>query len=247
MRRAFTLVEVLVTIGIVAVLIGILIPALAGTKESAYEVKSLANLHSIGQTLANHAGAYSDEYPFYAGSDPLYIAPDTGGERPYTSFVPAWLFAHHWPAAEGIHDVAPWPEHYETWLSPGAETSNDFPAWRMRDGDALVFRPPSYHYSNSFIGDPRNWTDDPPSWEDAYKKSHLSDVRYPSGKVVMWDNDRPYLLPQPEPDDRRPVLFVDSSASLRLDSDATPPARNPNGIYREVYNDTPMGVLGRDF
>lgn len=247
MRRAFSLVEILVTIGIIAVLIAILIPALAGTKESASELKSLANLHSIGQTLTHYNAVFNDEYPYYAGGEQLPIAPESDSSRPYATFVPAWLFASHWTAHPGIHDVAPWPEHYETWLSPGAEADSELPAWRMHDGEAIVFRPPSYHYSNTFIGDPRVWSDDPPAWEDALRTSRVSDVRHPSAKVVMWDNDRPYLLPEAQPDDRRPVLLVDSSASLRLDADATPSARNAYWGMRMVYNDTPNGVHGRDF
>jgi prepilin-type N-terminal cleavage/methylation domain-containing protein len=59
----FTLVELLVVMGIIAVLIGVLLPVLGRSRESANRVKCASNLRGIGQMLNSYALQNRGLYP----------------------------------------------------------------------------------------------------------------------------------------------------------------------------------------
>ncbi|HLL89670.1 MAG TPA: type II secretion system protein [Tepidisphaeraceae bacterium] len=61
--RAFTLVELLVVIGVIALLIGILMPALSKAREQANKTKCLAHLRSLGQAMVLYANDFRDRLP----------------------------------------------------------------------------------------------------------------------------------------------------------------------------------------
>ena len=68
---AFTLVELLVVIGIIAVLVAILLPTLNRAREQAQRTKCLANLRSIGQMVAAYENLFKGAIPvgFWANAD----------------------------------------------------------------------------------------------------------------------------------------------------------------------------------
>ena len=54
-RRAFSLLELLVVMAIIAVLLGILLPALSGARCQGTRVKCLANMRALGQALVSYS------------------------------------------------------------------------------------------------------------------------------------------------------------------------------------------------
>lgn len=88
-RRAFTLVELLVVIGIIAILISILMPALSRMRGHANALKCLSNLRQIGQALVLYAGESKGSYP-YGSWDGANNAPDGTFVSPMPTTAMDW-------------------------------------------------------------------------------------------------------------------------------------------------------------
>ncbi|HMO26374.1 MAG TPA: type II secretion system protein [Tepidisphaeraceae bacterium] len=62
-RKGFTLVELLVVIGIIAVLVSMLLPTLARTRESANRAVCLSNIRTLLQAIYTYADMYKGQVP----------------------------------------------------------------------------------------------------------------------------------------------------------------------------------------
>ncbi len=88
MRKAFTLIELLVVISIIAVLVGILLPALAAARNRAKQAQCMSNLKSIMQATYQYATESNGYLPF-PNSNKLEKPPATW---PTEWPGPGWLY-----------------------------------------------------------------------------------------------------------------------------------------------------------
>jgi prepilin-type N-terminal cleavage/methylation domain-containing protein/prepilin-type processing-associated H-X9-DG protein len=137
--QGFTLVELLVVIGIIAVLLGLLMPAFGRARESARRTACLANLRTLGHAMYLYAQDYRDRLP---NSNP----PQTAKDYDATNAVLVALNDVYVKAPPAFHcpsDGDPEPTAIETAdsaLPNSARVSYDFYSifWVPEDGPKLT-------------------------------------------------------------------------------------------------------------
>jgi len=89
-HRGFTLTELLVVIGVIALLIGILLPTLSRAREASRKTQCLANLKTLGEAHHMYAQAWNGKLP---DGNPYWQDPVTK------------LWVSKWDDAQGQNDV----------------------------------------------------------------------------------------------------------------------------------------------
>ena len=94
--------ELLVVIGIIAILTGMLMPALSSAREKAGEVKCLANIRSIIQSIYLYSN--DNKGALVCGSSNLLIYPNQGAWMPINSMATFqfWLGLNQEPSGLGV-------------------------------------------------------------------------------------------------------------------------------------------------
>jgi prepilin-type N-terminal cleavage/methylation domain-containing protein/prepilin-type processing-associated H-X9-DG protein len=90
-HRAFTLIELLVVIGIIAVLLGILLPAVEHVRHQGYIDKCASNLRQIGMAVSMYANENQGNYPrtLYDPAMPLTTGTGINAPDPFQAGGPA--------------------------------------------------------------------------------------------------------------------------------------------------------------
>lgn len=241
-RGAFSLMEMLVALGVVALLIGLLLPALGRAREVARASASASNLRQIAAVFELYRQRYADAYPIGRVGVPYPVT--ISGEGVRQSFGNHFDFGYVWPVL--VREVAPWEEFWRTWLSPGSRRSGGPSA-------PMFF---SYNYSHAFPARPGLWAEGAGPDLSLLEAVRGADVVYPSSKVLAWDREMAYLL-RPRwlmagmYANPTPMLFADSHVAVRRPAEAAAPRSNPLNpdpvTASQPLHNTPDGVAGRDY
>lgn len=150
-RAGFTLIDVLVTLAVVAVLIGIMLPSLGRVRELSRQVVCRSNLRQVGLGMAMYADASRDQLPYSVFIDPkqqrdnqLTYAPDrmmTLRLSPPTERITG----QSWDGLGLLYDAEflPSQEIYYCPSHHGRHTFDDYSnVWRRERGEIVG----NYHY-----------------------------------------------------------------------------------------------------
>ncbi len=140
-QRAFTLVELLVVIGIIAILIGILLPTLRNARDRATSLQCLSNLRACGQLLHIYAQQNKGYFPMMSLQSPETL---TAGGKIVAPDAPTGIDVYYPNVRDALARIAnPKSEPTNTPFSPGGLLVFYCPANSFWDGDIAGPSPPA--------------------------------------------------------------------------------------------------------
>jgi prepilin-type N-terminal cleavage/methylation domain-containing protein/prepilin-type processing-associated H-X9-DG protein len=190
--RGFTLVELLVVIGIIAILISLLLPALNKAQEQARRIKCLSNLRQLAQATIMYCNANRGYFPGPGGSSPW-----KKGSKVYTDDWVIWLpyVQTHDQTLLNQSAIAPYigTGNYlaQVLTCPSDDITSHFLHY-ARNSVAANDKPYPFSYSmNSQLTYPDKWQVTP-FVAPVYPKSgmdrlKISQVRHSSDKIMVVD------------------------------------------------------------
>ncbi len=165
--EGFTLIELLVLLTIIALLMSLLLPTLAGVRSRAVALASLSNLRQHAAMFASYSLDNAEQYPYVTDPDATYTILRSGDI-----------------VKEALYFDAPW-----YWNIALAEGYYD------ADYRHASFRPPRtdptpftyYVYSATFLAAPEYWNEETRTGPNQWRSIRASEVLHPAQKGLFRD------------------------------------------------------------
>jgi len=191
----FTLVELLVVIGIIAVIVALLLPALTAARESANTLRCLANLRTFGHAQAQYVNQWRGwAIPAIHGNN-NDVWPSTTVKKRGT-----WISNDTFRAALGV-PLWVGGNGQENRLPPGLICPNAVQALTQKTTDKGTNAGYSYGYNSrhlNYVGDVIITTPKLDTWNVAteFAAIKVNRVRSSGAKIMFADSMTPHLQPQ---------------------------------------------------
>lgn len=170
LNKGFTLIELLVVISIIALLVGILLPALSSARRSAKGMISLSNLRQIG--IANQ-GYMNDHQDYLMQQESWYLEGQFSKAKPAGTPKRA-----HWP--DHLIRYCPEPKAFLSPLLTSAELEGGFQKSYAVDG-YTQYTHGGYGYNVQYLGCTKG------NGGEGYNANLNTNVRVPTKTVLVGD------------------------------------------------------------
>lgn len=237
-RSAFTLIELIVCVGLLALLIGLLLPSLAAARSTARMTQSTAQLYQVLLVVQQYRVDSRGVSPFADPEVPLELSPRDSMSMTLGS---VFRLASKWPLLM-VGRLS--NEELERLItSPGA----------ARISTQLTLS--SYAYSNSFVADPRLWRANGVPALTMIRATNEHEVRWPAEKVHFWDQERAWERVRATgladlKDRLAPVGYFDGHCGQAAPSASVGTVINPLNLDESTrstpWHNTADGVRGQD-
>ncbi len=253
-RRAFSLVELLVVIGVIAILMAILLPALGRARATALRANCLSHMDSSSKAITMYGLDYDGSIPQFGAS--TYEASFTNGGNPRRYYD------------QSIY----WPRVVKTYLGERElEPSQLCPAsstFRMafRNGDYLAYLDlfpedydisSSYRLSHALLSSPEAWRPNADGKQSVFLRAvRAHEILFTAEKGLLVETVNFHA---PDTEDRQVSIFtargreldftgvfVDGHAEIAQYEELTPPLTTNGVPHTAPIVSTPDGARGSD-